>query len=260
MFKFCPACGGQLPQAALIKYCPFCGTGLSALTGAGEVRAVVNCVRKAEVIRQEQVASRQEHHYYSVILKACSNQDQLAHRLCQVLRRSLTATRMAVAMTPCIVIYKGKAADTQPVLAIFQEEKLPYGIIEGDFNSTSTVDSLIPNFGHIERSAQDLLRSTPAALWLGDGIKSVCCHVGNGTNTGVLALSDKNVYYVSSTADGVHWYVISFAQIAGAEVHDDRYGATLELMYHDLAGEEIFHFADEEEAARVYRFIMEKTQ
>lgn len=37
LLRFCPSCGGKLPQISAIKYCSFCGENLASLTAAGSV-------------------------------------------------------------------------------------------------------------------------------------------------------------------------------------------------------------------------------
>jgi hypothetical protein len=194
--------------------------------------------------------------YYSVVLKSSGDKERLTKRLSAVLRRGLTATRMAVDMVPGIIIYKSKESDIQAAVAIFEEERLHYSILKGDFATEVPVEKLIPGFAAMDSGLQLVFRDTPAALWLGE---RVCLVVGEMELEGepaTLAATDRGLYIFGGFVAGQRpqWRIIPYSRLADAVRHSGRHGA-LELVYHEPGREEWLRIADEALLDRVHEHI-----
>lgn len=151
MFKFCPACGEELPQEQNILFCPFCGKKIGAATMEQDKRPVSvrteTLQREGQVyfektqtrIGQQVVSSTPvpadmdlEEEHYTVVLIDVVNRDRLVKRLSSIMQRTPLAIRMAVDMTPCIILYKGKQCDVQWLTDVLAEEGAKFSVVTGD--------------------------------------------------------------------------------------------------------------------------------
>ena len=147
---------------------------------------------------------------YSVVLKSSGNKERLTRRLSEVLRRSTLATRMAVDMVPCVIIYKGKVNDIKAATNIFDEENLPYAVIKGDFSVGAALEIRIPGFTSLDDSVQHMLRKVPPALWLGEQISMVIPEVELAGVAGTLVVGDVGLYLLNEPVSGrpPEWRII----------------------------------------------------
>ncbi|MDR3565805.1 MAG: zinc ribbon domain-containing protein [Negativicutes bacterium] len=316
VLRFCPACGGKLPQAAVVKFCAHCGENLAQFTAPEnappkspadlpvaavafaeyEVKTYADVVRfcdqfiidqqgqgldQAEIQRRAAVLfaklkaqlpvlskpviakkmipaalppDGQAEDHYSVVLKSCGDKARLTTRLSEVLRRGLTATRMAVDMVPCIIVYKSKLQDIQAAVAIFEDEQLHYTVIQGDFAATTTVETMISGFSRLDGRLQNLFANTPPVLWLGEQIQLVT--EGKWEDEpGALVATDKAVYFFRRTMDGryAEWRVTPYHRLD--EVFSADQAGALAMIFQEDGREERMFIADPELLAQMYDVV-----
>jgi hypothetical protein len=202
-----------------------------------------------------EIYARSEEHY-SVVLKSSGNKERVTKRLSEVLRRGPVATRMAVDMVPCIILYKSKAKDMQEVTAIFQDEHLHYTVIKGEFDPDTSVEKTIPGFTGLTSELQLMLQNAPAMLWLGEQIQMIVSDVEREGEPGVLAVTDQALYIFSGLDDDrqADWQIIPYDRLAEVVIHDDQGGA-LELIYQGYGREEWLRSVNQEQLERVYEHV-----
>lgn len=316
LLRFCPSCGGRLPQVAAVKYCPSCGENLTALivpeTGtskshsdtpnarsavAAEVKSTTDFMNsydqfianlqsqglgEAEVRRQAtamfaklkaQLPARSNRHFliekvksdnknmhsdehYSVVLKSIGDKERLTRRLSEVLRRGMTATRIAVEMVPCIIVYKSRLADIQAAVSIFEDERLHYTVLKGDFETNVPVEEVIPGFSRMSNELKRLLRNAPVVLWLGEKVHVVVPEVEVEGELGVLVATDRGLYIFTGPPGGQHteWQIIPYSRLTEVILHDDGGGA-LEFINKRYSREAWLRIADERYLGQVYDHI-----
>lgn len=194
---------------------------------------------------------------YSVVLKTNGNKEQVARRLSQVLRRSLTATRMAVELVPCILVYKSKAGDIENVRRILEEENLHYAVIKGEVAAAS-LEQKISGFSKLAVKVQQRLRQCPAALWLGEEISAVVHNISLEGSVGLLVVTDQGLYFFPD-APGGQWIAVPFSQLAEVVLHKEP-DSELELVYKAYNREEWLRIEDTEQLEQVYEQIRQGLQ
>ncbi len=251
MFKFCPACGGKLLQNGICRFCPHCGQGLPALEQYGtlpqqpEPAPPLCSSFPGEAVEQPAFLSNQE--LFSVVLKSSSNKERLANRLSQVLKRTANATRMAVELAPCLILYKSKAEDVQTAVSIFEEEGSAYTVISGDLEPATPVSQLVAGFHQLDRETQLLLQATPSALWLGEEFQIIIPDVELENERGLLVITGKNLCFVATQAKAgkVRWNITPYSQIAEILEKPEGGGGIIEVIYREFGREDSFFIADE---------------
>ena len=259
LLRFCPACGGKLLQASVVKYCAFCGESLYALatneTGTPETVLIADN-QEAEVDKTlRQVASLPES-YYSVILKSSGNKERLTSRLSKVLLRGVLATRMAVEMVPSVLVYKSRAKDIDPIISILEDEQAHFTVIKGHFDVNAPLEKTFSGAHGLGSKQLGILQNIPAALWLGETICMVMPDVYREEEPGMLVITDRALYSISSSAGtrGLEWLIIPYTHLTEAILHHDQDEA-LELVYKGNRQERWFRFANTEDMIQVYEFL-----
>jgi len=191
--------------------------------------------------------------HYSVVLKSSGDKERLTRRLSAVLRRGLTATRMAVDLAPSIIIYKSKESDIQAAVTIFEDERLHYSVLKGDFASDTPVEKVIPGYAGLDGGLQQIFRNTPAALWLGEQLCLVVPKIEMEDEPGTLVATDQGLYIVGRGAAGQRpeWRIIPYSRLTEVVLHDGRHGA-LELVYNEPGRVEWLYIADPQQLDQVY--------
>ncbi|MEN6565365.1 MAG: zinc ribbon domain-containing protein [Veillonellales bacterium] len=249
--RFCPSCGGKLPpQTEGIRFCPFCGENLLRFAETereNEQDHANGLGEKTEILAEK---------YYTVVLKSCGNKERLAKRLSEVLRRGLTATRMAVDMVPCVIMYKSKACDIESVVRILEDENLYYTVIRGNFDFSVSIENIIPGFLDLDEQLQLTLRNTPAALWLGEQVRLVVPEVLAEDRLGSLVVTDRSLYVFPDSAGErrTEWFTIPYAHLAEVVNHREQSGE-LELIYKEYNREEWLRIDNGEQLEKVYEQI-----
>lgn len=286
--RFCPACGEKLEPvfaSAAVGEPPMTGEAPASLA---EIQSVLtNCqkveldkdeihqqtqplfdrfkeqpdhprltraVLPAEPVRQPEPVDGAD---YSVVLKTNGNKEQVSRRLSQVLRRSLTATRMAVELVPCILVYKSKAGDIEAVRRVLEEENLHYVVIKGEVAAVSA-EQKIPKFTRLAGQVQQRLRQCPAALWLGEEIRTVVCDSSLEDSFGLLVVTDRGLYFFPNAPAG-QWLTIPFSQLSEVVMHKEP-DSELELVYKAYNREEWLHINNAEQLEQVYEQIRQGLQ
>ncbi|WP_312520994.1 zinc ribbon domain-containing protein [Anaerospora sp.] len=249
VYKFCPACGGKLPQDGICKFCPHCGQSLpvqdeyGTLTQQPEPSPPLCSIPTS--VSEGKPAFVNNREQFSVVLKSIRNKDRLAGRLSQVLKRTAIATRMAVDLAPCLILYKSKAEDVKSAVAIFEEEGSAYTVINGDFETTTPVKQLIAGYHQLDRESQLLLEATPAALWLGEEFRLIIPDVGLENERGLLVITGRNLCFIASQAGKSRWNITPYSQIAEIIEKQDGSGGFVEVIYREFGREDAFFIADE---------------
>lgn len=251
VYKFCPACGDKLPQNGICRFCPHCGQGLpepkqyGTLTQQPEPSPPLSPIPSGEALEKpELIPSREQ---FSVVLKSSNNKERLANRLCQVLKRTATATRMAVELAPCLILYKSKAEDIQTAVSIFEEEGSAYTVISGDFEPAAPVRQLVVGFDQLDRETQLLLQSTPSALWLGEEFRAIIPDTELENERGLLIVTGKNLCFVTAQAKAgkTRWNITPHTQIAEVVEKPESSGGLVEVIYREFGREDSYLIADE---------------
>lgn len=194
--------------------------------------------------------------HYSVVFKSTGDSERLTRRLSEVLRRGLTATRMAVDMVPCIIMYKSKLADIQAAVSIFEDERLHYTVLKGDFATGTPVEEVIPGFSGLNSEVKRLLRNVPGALWLGEKVQLVVPEAEVEGETGVLVATDQGLYSFTGSPGGQHgeWRIIPYSHLTEVILHEDGGGA-LECINKRYSREAWLRIADETHLGQLYDHI-----
>jgi|GEM_PF-1523360 len=232
-FKYCPFCGGQMPQADLVKFCPFCGVSLFQVQSVATKVIQKIQTEPEEVILQEYndknengsmeykinqnykrtIRSIGEDEYYSIILKGASTKQKLVQRLEEVLLRGSFAIRLAVDNIPNIIVYKSRKEDISFFSRVFFEEQASISIIPGDFNDQIIIEELFTNFKTLHFQVQNMIKAVPLHLWLGDRILSVFPNTYKDDKEGVMIISDQNVFFMYKNKVSLEdaWFVRSYS-------------------------------------------------
>lgn len=255
VLRFCPACGQKLLKASLMNYCASCGQKLADLAGLAESpgAAAAKLPRNVHPSTPDADSGQRSKppepaEYYSVVLKSCGNQQRVTERLSKVLRRSITATRMAVELIPCLVLYKSKAAVVQAVTTIFAEERLHYTVVTGEARASA------PAVPGLDQEMQYLLKHAPAGLWLGEFIRMVIPSVERKSGFAALIATDCGLYlfnrpFTGTCSDRV---IIPYAWLADILVGNDN---RLILVDKEDAGEDWLRVTEAGQLASLYRLI-----
>ena len=250
VYKFCPACGGKLSQNGICRFCPHCGQGLPKREQYGtltqhEPSPPLCPIPSGEALEKPALLPNREQ--VSVVLKSSSNKERLANRLSQVLKRTATATRMAVELAPCLILYKSKAEDVQTAVSILEEEGSAYTVISGDFDPATPVRQLVAGFHQLDRETQLLLQSTPSVLWLGEKFRAIIPDVELENERGLLVVTGKNLCFVTTQAKAgkIRWNIIPHSQMAEIVEKPEGSGGFVEVIYREFGREDSFLIADE---------------
>lgn len=224
VLRFCPNCGEKLPVVAM-KYCGYCGEKLIDLAEDS-----------ASVPRGEGASNDEE--FYSVILKSSGDKERLTRRLSDVLQRSLIATRMAVEMVPCVILYKSRVSAMKQVIAILQSENLHYAVIKGEFKGEAHAERVIPGFFQLDNDLQDRLTRLPEKLWLGEKVYIVVPDARLDDQPGTLVVTDLGVFFLEEPASSKEpvWRIVSYYSLTKVVMVDER--SVLALF--DKRGREIW--------------------
>lgn len=265
-FKYCPLCGEEMPQNNMMKFCPFCG---------GRIPLEDN--QKQEIYCKESISAKKDiprkkvetlikgkieiditDKYYnsflkqigryecsSIMLKSASDTQKLVHELEKVLLRGSFAIRLAVDNMPSIILYKNKSEDVVNLSKIFIDNQASISVIPGDFNDKMTVEQLFPIFSDLDMQMQQIIKSVPINLWIGDKILGVFAITYRDTYTGILAISDKNIYVVYNSNTEKQWLVISYSLLLRIVAVDN----CLQFIYKDKKVESVV-FRDKQEIVK----------
>lgn len=266
VLRFCPACGERLLKASVMKYCTYCGQKLadaagtakvSGMAGAGRLDNIKAGAAKAgpgercnSILLKDQPAVE----HYSVVLKSNGNQKRVIERLSKVLCRSLTATRMAVELIPCIVLYKSKADAVRAVAKIFEDEKLHYTVIKGDVGPG--IPDVRAVLAGLDKEMQYIFHHAPAGLWLGESIRLVIPLVERESGFAALIATDRALYLFNRPFAGncPDRDIISYSRLADAVLHSGD-GGELVLIYKEFGCEEWLKLTDDDSLNELYRII-----
>jgi len=271
VLRFCPACGDRLLQGRLVKFCTNCGQDLNKLSVAENdvepyssdnletrhIRQSSHAVnpKKTEAAHASQSGPEsQSDDYYSIVLKTCGNKERLVKRLSKVLSRSLTATQLAVALVPCVILYKSKETAIQAVCGILDEEQLHYAVIKGDFEFVIPHSETDPLLATLDNELRDLLGNVPAGLWLGEKIQVIVPAVEHQGNFGTLVATERALYLISKTYSDQPWLIIPFFSLADVILSNHRYGE-IDLIYKQYGCDEFLRIDDGVQLARLYEHL-----
>ena len=228
-FKYCPFCGGQIPQVSLIKYCPFCGTDFFAPPNTRENKQVIT---DKITIQDSNIQDEKNYmecnieqnykmiikrlgnaEYYSIILKGVSNKQSLVDRLEEVLLRGSFAIRLAVDNIPNIIVYKARKEDITFFSRVFFEEQASISIIPGDFNDKPLIGELFNDFNTLHCKVQHSIKGMPLHLWLGDQILAVFPNTYKDDKEGIVVVTDQNMFFIyENTLDVTDaWFIRSYS-------------------------------------------------
>lgn len=266
--KYCPFCGEKMPLATkALRFCPSCGEKIAFTKTMAQLdNNIEKTIMSAQSIRtcnplpKQQANRLGEFDYYSIILKDCLNPQSLAYRLEKLLLRSYSAIRLAVETAPCTVIYKGKVDNIVPIIKAFKEEKTAFSLTTDDLNKNTTIEKIFTGFDGFNSETQQLIRSVPVNLWLGDNIYAVIpdAFMQNERTAvqGVLVVTNQALYLIyGNICNGdCQWIVIPYYQLAEVSIDKENSGS-LVLIYKDNKEDDIFFINDQVQLADIYEHV-----
>jgi hypothetical protein len=274
-FKYCPFCGGEMPQNNMMKFCPFCGEKHSLSdkkkldivtreTTPQHTLLIDNDIeneRKHEIyitsnFHNKQLKEASDSEYCSIMLKYAVDTNMLIENLKTVLLRSVFAIRLAVDNMPSLIIYKAKREDIASLHKTFIENQASISIIPGECSNKVSTEALFPKFNKLSLQIQDSIRSIPIKLWMGDTISGIFSIKYGESRDGILVITNKNVYilYKYALTTEFRWLVISFTLLLKI-VEDNN---SLQFIYKNQKVESIdfLNNLDLVEAFRIIRNIV----
>ncbi len=274
-FKYCPFCGGEMPQNNMMKFCPFCGE-----------KHALNNKKKLDVATKETIAqqmplikndlkSEKKHEIYitskfynkqlqevsdseycSIMLKYAIDTNMLIENLEKVLLRSSFAIRLAVDNMPSLIIYKAKKEEIVGLHEIFIENQASISMIPGECNVKPNIEELFPKFNKLSLQIQESIRSIPIDLWIGDRISCIFSIKYGESKEGIVVITNKNIYilYKYALAIEFRWLVISYTLLSKIVEHNN----SLQFIFKNEKVESIDFFNNLElvEAFKAIRHIV----
>lgn len=251
IFKYCPFCGGHIPQNKMVKFCPFCG---EKFVVNENISTDSHCdspiimqdklkVEQLPLLRDEEVEINIDKYRqkkmlkiiasecYSIILKNAPNKQALVRKLEKILLRGSFAIRLAVDTIPSIIVYKAKSEDIIYLTEVFIEEQASVSIVTGDFNSKPAIEEVFMIFDTLDVQTQSIIKQLPINLWLGDHIRGVFTKTYQDNHEGITIITDKNIYFVPTEIRTLtyRWFVRSYHLLSKVVIEDDY----LQLTYED---------------------------
>ncbi|GMA99781.1 zinc ribbon domain-containing protein [Pelosinus sp. IPA-1] len=268
-FKYCPFCGGEMPQQNMMRFCPFCGEKflkienkeinkeITILENLPLKQANIEAKKDQEIyigdkIHAEILKQVFESKYCSIILKHAIDIQKLIDNLERVLLRGSFAIRLAVDNMPSLIIYKAKSKDVAKLITLFINAQASISVIPGEFNDKPTIEQLFPMFVQLPLELQQGIISVPINLWLGDHVKSVLRVNYRNSKAGILVITNNNIYilYKNTNASEYRWLVISYALLLKIIIVEN----SLQLIYKDNKVEDIV-FVHKKDSVEVYQTI-----
>lgn len=242
IFKYCPFCGGHIPENVMVKYCPFCGEKFiisEHISKAAHFETPIVVEDKVEVqlpplhderseinideYKRKKMGKIIESEYYSIILKNAPNKSALVQKLEKVLARGSFAIRLAIDTIPSIIVYKAKSEDIIYLNEAFIAEQASTSIVAGDFNNKPAIEEIFTMFDTLHIHIQKIIKQLPINLWIGDHIQGVFPNTYRDENKGITIIADKNIYFVPNESDmsPYPWFVRSYHLLSKVIMEDD---------------------------------------
>lgn len=241
-FKYCPFCGGEMPQNNMMKFCPFCGEKhalnhknkldiATRETIVQHTNLIKNDIKNEdthEIYITNKFYSKQlyevtDSEYCSIILKYVNDTNMLIENLEKVLLRSSFAIRLAVDNMPSLIIYKAKREDIVGLLEIFIKSQASISVISGECNVKPNIEELFPKFNKLSLQIQESIRSVPIDLWIGDSISGIFSIKYGESKEGIVVITNKNIYilYKYALVTEFRWLVISYTLLSKIVGHNN---------------------------------------
>lgn len=270
-FKYCPFCGGEMPQQNMMRFCPFCGEKFfitenkeqeinkkkTSLENLSLKQVDIEPKNGHEIPIGDEIHTKilkqvYEYEYCSIILKHAINTQKLIDNLEKVLLRGSFAIRLAVDNVPSLIIYKAKSEEVAKLLKIFIYAQASISVVPGEFDDKPTVEQLFPMFNQLPLQLQQGIISMPINLWVGDHISNVFFVNYRNSKAGILVITNNNIYilYKYTNASKYLWLVISYTLLLKIIIVDN----SLQLIYKDSKVEEIV-FVHKMDLVKAYQAI-----
>lgn len=152
----------------------------------------------------------------TLILKYCPDKDKLLSKLQMILRRDRFAIKLAVEMTPAVLMYKSKAADLKPVMDACRELGAIYTVVSGDFSLNDAAPAALPE--SLSSEEQELIRKAPPALWLGENYHSFAGDITGDGEQGILALSEYHLLFLYREKGKIDLRLTPLPNICSAQI------------------------------------------
>lgn len=266
IYKYCPFCGAHIPQHTMIKYCPFCGGNILLDNNTvensqkDEKKTLSVDIPTEFTIDVEKTMNMEKFidaEYYSIILKDAPKKPDLVRKLEKVLLRGYFAIRLAVDNIPSIIIYKARSEEIKDFNEIFKSEQASISIIQGDFNNKPLVEEICHSFNELNAQTQQMIKSMPINLWLGDRIQAVFPNVYKENREGSLVVTNKNIYFIyKETVSGNYQWFIKSYNLLSKVIMKNNY---LELICMDMSLTNIT-FVDKENLSNAYQCLHRAVQ
>jgi hypothetical protein len=268
-FKYCPFCGGEMPQQNMMRFCPFCGEKFLIIENKEKEinkeilenlplkQVNIEAKKGQEIhigdkIHAEILKQVFEYEYCSIILKHAIDTQKLVDNLERVLLRGSFAIRLAVDNMPSLIIYKARSKDVAKLITLFINAQASISVVPGEFNDKPTVEQLFPMFGQLPLELQQGIINMPINLWIGDHVNNVLGVNYRNSKTGILVITNNNIYilYKNTNASEYRWLVISYTLLSKIIMVDNL----LQLIYKDSKVEEIV-FVHKRDSVKAYQTI-----
>ncbi len=213
-FRYCPFCAGELTDPGNFRFCPHCGKKIYAKDHKEKKKSkkirkgqtVLAQFQPEQILPPEQALPNERERPvtallparpdedYTVVLKFCPDKEALFAKLAGLLKRDKFAIRLAVELAPAVLMYKSKFAEVLPVM----KECYAAGALLTVFCGDVTLKGNFPEnlLVNLSSAQQDLIKTSPPALWLGETVYCAAGQIQWQGRPGVLVLSSHYLYFV----------------------------------------------------------------
>lgn len=218
--QYCPFCGEKLTISDVFRFCPYCGKKIHEKKHKDKHKLKKQKIAKQEVSADVSEATTKllppaPDANYTVVLKYCPNKEELFSRLTGLLQRDRFAVRLAVEMTPAILMYKSNWVDVLPVTKACQAVGALFSVVCGEVAFQHAFpDSLL---SELSQNEQYLIKKSPPALWLGETLYCAVGQIESKGKRGVLVLSSYYLYFVFGDSQHVEYEMTPLNQMVRIE-------------------------------------------
>lgn len=230
--QYCPFCGEKLTISDVFRFCPYCGKKIHEKKHKDKHKvkrklakqevsvAIPDLSFNPEVPEATAALLSAADENCTLVLKYCPNKEELFRKLTGLLQRERFAVRLAIDMTPAILMYKSHWVDVLPVMTACQSVGALFSVIRGEVVSHDPFpDSLLRE---LAESEQDLIKKSPPALWLGETLYCVVGQVESKAKRGVLILSNHYLYFVFNDSQHITYEMTPLDQMIHIECAQRR--------------------------------------
>lgn len=264
--QYCPFCGEKLTISDVVRFCPYCGKKVHEKKHKDKHKVKQRKLAKQEVgVAMPDLSFNPQvpeatavllpaaDENCTLVLKYCPNKEELFSKLTGLLQRERFAVRLAVDMTPAILMYKSHWVDVLPVIKACQSVGALFSVVRGEVVSHDTFpDSLLRE---LAESEQDLIKKSPPALWLGETFYCVVGQVESKAKRGVLILSSHYLYFVFNDSQQITYEMTPLDQMVRIECALRKEFAILVVQRQGQEDEDLYATAQQQKITALQQVL-----